>query len=126
MKAHLGSEASKNRIGILRETDDKVFTGPSEFEVRYKGTKGRLQLDKRVMKWEGREIYVDGIQEVKKIGGLGWKTRMVFGWATRKEIVDGMEILDSTGEWWKFTAVQLRDELFNRLIAMGGQKWECL
>jgi hypothetical protein len=113
-------------MGILRDTEEKVITGPCEFEARFKGTKGRIQIKGRRVQWEENEIAVEGIKEVKKIGGLGWKTRMVFGWATTKEIVDGVEILDSRGHWWKFTAVQLRDELFNRLIAMGGQKWDCL
>ena len=126
MKAHLGSKSSKDRIGILRDTEAKVITGPSEFEARFKGTKGKIRIKGRQLQWEENTILVEGIREVKKVGGLGWKARMIFGWATTKQIVDGVEILDSTGRWWKFTAVQLRDELFNRLIAMGSQKWECL
>lgn len=126
VKAQLGSEASKDRIGILRDADSKVIMGPSEFEARHKGTRDRIHIKGGKMTWQGEVIGVEGIKELKKIGGLGWKARLVFGWATTKEIVDGVEILDSKGVWWKFTAVQLRDELFNRLIAMGGQKWECL
>ena len=46
------------------------------------------------------------------------------GWALDREIADGMEIVSKTGEVFTITAMALRDELFNRLVAMGGQKWE--
>lgn len=46
------------------------------------------------------------------------------GWATGKTVADGLEIVDKHGNTYKVTAVRLREELFNRLVAMGGQKWE--
>ena len=46
------------------------------------------------------------------------------GWATDRNVADGLEIIDKNGTSWKLTAIGLREELFNRLIAMGGQKWE--
>lgn len=69
-------------------------------------------------------IPVAGIQELKKIGGYGWKGKIVVGWSLGREINDGLEITDSHGHTVRITAVPLRDELFNRLIALGGQKWE--
>ena len=42
-----------------------------------------------------------------------------------REVADGIEIVDRKGAVTRLTAVPLRDELFNRLVAMGGQKWEC-
>ena len=46
------------------------------------------------------------------------------GWALDREIADGLEIVDKLGNSYVVTAMVLRDELFNRLVAMGGQKWE--
>ncbi len=67
---------------------------------------------------------VQDITELKKIGGLGWKSKIVVGWATGKTVADGLEITTRSGDRLKITAVRLREELFNRLVAMGGQKWE--
>jgi len=62
--------------------------------------------------------------ELKKMGGYGWKAELVVGWALDREVANGLEIFDRRGNSWKVTAMPLRDELFNRLVAMGGQKWE--
>jgi hypothetical protein len=64
------------------------------------------------------------IQEIKKVGGLGWKTKLVVGWATDRDIADGLLIIDKDGNEKQLTAIALRDELFNRLIALGKQMWE--
>jgi len=69
-------------------------------------------------------VAIGDIKEIKKIGGLGWKAKLVVGWAMDREIADGIEIVDREGGKWTLTAIYLRDELFNRLVAMGGQKWE--
>jgi hypothetical protein len=47
------------------------------------------------------------------------------GWATDREITDGLLIVDKNGNKKQLTAIALREELFNRLIAMGSQIWEC-
>jgi len=64
------------------------------------------------------------IQEIKKVGGLGWKTKLVVGWATDRDIADGLLIVDKDGNEKQLTAIALRDEIFNRLIALGKQMWE--
>jgi hypothetical protein len=64
------------------------------------------------------------VQEIKKVGGLGWKTKLVVGWATDRDIADGLLIIDKDGNQKQLTAIALRDELFNRLIALGKQMWE--
>ena len=69
-------------------------------------------------------IPIAGIRELKKIGGYGWKGKIVVGWSLGREINDGLEIADARGRTVRITAVPLRDELFNRLVALGGQKWE--
>ena len=41
-----------------------------------------------------------------------------------REVADGLEIIDKLGNHYLVNAMVLRNELFNRLVAMGGQKWE--
>lgn len=55
---------------------------------------------------------------LKKLGGLGWKAKLVVGWALDREVADGLEIVDKLNNHYIVTAMVLRDELFNRLIAM--------
>ena len=69
-------------------------------------------------------ISVAEMEEVKKVGGVGWKGRLVVGWATQREVKDGIEIVVRGGVRWKVTALRERNELFNRLVALGGQVWE--
>ena len=40
------------------------------------------------------------------------------------EVADALAVVDQLGNRYVLTAMQLRDELFNRLVAMGNQKWE--
>ena len=67
---------------------------------------------------------VTDISEIKKFGGLGWKAKIVVGWATEKEVKEGIEIITKDGQKHRVTAMRERDELFNRLVSMGAQNWE--
>ncbi|KAG8525769.1 uncharacterized protein KY384_000529 [Bacidia gigantensis] len=146
-KAHiLGSAEARERLGILPQNmANEEPSGPVDFKSRYKGSKGWTYIStiadvptvsfsyqstdgsgvhhESKAKWS---IPIDEISEIKKIGGLGWKGKIVVGWATGKQVADGMEIYTKGGDTYKVTAIRLRDELFNRLIAIDGQKWECL
>lgn len=46
------------------------------------------------------------------------------GWATSREIADGLIVIDKDGNEKHITAIAQREELFNRLVAIGGQMWE--
>ncbi len=126
--------------------------GPVEFKGRYSGKKGAICIDSSVSppsgslpakpcvyftkQLNGDEDVTSGskapqwafsiadIAEVKKVGGLGWKGKIIVGWATQKEVKDGIEIVTREGARWRVTALKEREELFNRLIAVGGQAWE--
>ena len=63
---------------------------------------------------------------LRKVGGYGWRGKLVIGWTLRQEVIDGPEIEDRAGEKRTLTAIQGRDDLFNRLVAIGGHCWECL
>lgn len=146
LKAAAGSSHAKNRVGVLNKPTTDNLSGPVDFKARYNGKKGHVYIstkatipcvsfttDHSVEKIGSQErtdlhpvwsIAVADIKELKKIGGFGWKAKLVVGWALDREVADGLEIVDRKGSTWKITAMPLRDELFNRLVAMGGQKWE--
>ena len=150
LKATTGSAHAKNRLGVLPGAKEDLTSGPVDFKARYQGSKGYVYIStsatspcvsftkeiKAVEKagssvgstqkelnpqWS---IAIGDIKELKKLGGFGWKVKLVVGWAMDREIADGLEIVDVKGGKWTITAVPLREELFNRLVALGGQKWE--
>ncbi|OCT47324.1 hypothetical protein CLCR_02307 [Cladophialophora carrionii] len=133
------------------ELRKKQREGPIEFKARYHGRKGAVYVDSAVSPPSGKRpaspcvyftTHLDGdegvesmprdpdwaisiadIAEVKKIGGLGWKGKIVVGWATDREVKDGIEIVSKDGARYRAMAMKERDELFNRLVAMGQQIW---
>jgi len=148
LKAKTGSSHAKQRLGVVPRDPKSDVSGPSDFKCRYHGHKGYVyiatkstipcvafSMDKKIgtdgaTGREERELHpvwsvpIGDIKELKKIGGLGWKAKLVVGWALDREVADGLEIVDKLGNHFIVTAMVLRDELFNRLVAMGGQKWE--
>lgn len=147
VKAAMGSDHAKNRLGAVPPKNVDMTSGPVEFKSRFNGKKGHLYIttkatipsiafstDSTIEKigTQDREdlhplwsIPVGDIREMRKVGGFGWKAKLVVGWAMGREVADGIVITDRRGEETRLTAMPLRDELFNRLVAMGGQKWEC-
>ncbi|RDW91030.1 hypothetical protein BP5796_02195 [Coleophoma crateriformis] len=135
LKAAAGAEHAKNRLGVLKSNPDPV-SGPIDFPARFKGKKGHAYITTEAtspaLSWTTEKEDIDpvfsiaiaDIAEIKKVGGLGWKTKLVVGWATSKDIADAILIVDKDGNKKQLTAIALRDELFNRLVAIGGQVWE--
>lgn len=143
-----GAHAAKDRLGVIPADGERPVSGPVEFKARFEGRKGHVYITKKatipsvgfsvkesVEKVGDEEkeqvnpewsVAVADIAELRKVGGYGWKTKLVVGWSLGKDINDGMEIVTRDGKRYKVTAMPLRDELFNRLVAMGGQKWEAL
>ncbi|KAK0265730.1 profilin, required for normal timing of actin polymerization in response to thermal stress [Friedmanniomyces endolithicus] len=148
LKAKVGSEHAKHRLGVIPNQRENNLSGPIEFKCRFHGKRGHAYLstsatipclafslgkDIDTLGTEERteaelhpvwSIAIADLKELKKVGGLGWKAKLVVGWALGREVADGLEITDKQGNTWTLTAMVLRDELFNRLIAIGGQKWE--
>lgn len=144
VKAKIGSTHAKNHLGILPKPNEQVLSGPVDFKGRYEGRKGWISISTTgsvpIVSFsrtssdsqENPEhpenavfsIPIQDIAELKKVGGLGWKAKIAVGWATNRTVADGLEITERSGRVWKLTAMPLRDQLFNRLVAMGGQKWE--
>ena len=69
-------------------------------------------------------VPISDIAELKKVGGLGWKAKLIVGWGSDKEVADALEIVYNDGISVLLTALPLRDELFNRLVSIGAQEWE--
>ncbi|PSK55853.1 hypothetical protein B9Z65_4731 [Elsinoe australis] len=148
IKAKAGSEHSKNRLGVVPDDKQNMLSGPIDFASRYHGKKGHVYISTRAtipcvsfslssdIKKKGTigrdddelhpvwSVAIAEIRELVKVGGLGWKAKLVVGWALDKEIADGLTIITKNGEEYTVTAMVLRDELFNRLVSIGGQKWE--
>ncbi len=73
------------------------------------------------------EIDVNEIKQLKRAKAFVNKSaEMAADWSSGKELLGSVEVKDKEGKMWRFTAVPERDELFNRLIALGGQRWENL
>ncbi|KAI9808950.1 MAG: hypothetical protein M1827_007125 [Pycnora praestabilis] len=133
--AKAGSKHARNRLGVLPKPGEPTLPGPVEFKGRYLGKKGNIYIITRASipylsfikdssSQPSVQIPVPDIMELKKIGGLGWKTKLIVGWATNREVADGLEVISKDGSATQLMAIPLREELFNRLVAMGGQKWE--
>jgi hypothetical protein len=152
LKAAAGVEHAQNRLGVLKSGGVHP-AGPVDFPCRFKGKKGHAYITSTTtapaLSWttekedvdpvfsiaiadiqvghshqSGHGILLTSLQEIKKVGGLGWKTRLVVGWVTSRDIADGILIIDRQGNKKQLTAMEFREELFNRLITMGAQMWE--
>lgn len=144
--AMAGSRHAKNHLGILPRKGHEVSPrGPVDFRARYEGKKGAVVVDTRP---ETPMVYftvdpgtepedtkqskilfsmpIADIHQVTKVGGFGWKGKLLVGWAeANKEVIDGIQIVGQDPRQSHYiTAIKDRDQLFNRLIAIGGQVWE--
>ncbi|CAL5867521.1 uncharacterized protein PFLUO_LOCUS1740 [Penicillium psychrofluorescens] len=150
MRALAGSRHAKNKVGVLRRKGQVIIpVGPVEFDARYKGKRGTVVLDasrepmllyfttdhpqgtdrRMESRKKGSVLFslpITDIREMKKLGGMGWKGKLVVGWAIgSKEVVDGLLIVGKEpGHSYQLTAMGTRNQLFNRLIAIDGQVWE--
>ncbi|KAJ1324201.1 DUF3292 domain-containing protein [Microdochium nivale] len=146
VRAKTGSHHAKDRLGVIPSPYKDLTSGPVDFMCRYKGDKGHVFISskatipcvafstdvtiEKIGSVDREDLHplwsipIGDIAGIKKLGGYGWKAKLVVGWALSREVNDSLEIEDRTGTLWRVTAIPLRDELFNRLIAMGGQKWE--
>ncbi|KAK8097410.1 hypothetical protein PG984_016549 [Apiospora sp. TS-2023a] len=129
LRAKAGRQGAKNRIGVVPPGDGQDLgdeDGPTTFTARHGGKQGHLLIGSDgVVAFENSwSVYVGDIVELRKHSGLGSKVKLAVGWAMERKIWDALEIKDRKGNAYLLTAVPLRDQLFDRLCAMGGQKWE--
>lgn len=121
----------------MKSSSSVPATGPIRFPARFRGKKGHVYVTATAttpaVSWTSDleedvdpswTVLIADIQELRKVGGLGWKSKIVVGWAMGKEILDGLVVKTKGGEELHITAVFLRDALFDRLVSMGSQMWE--
>ncbi|RDA95994.1 hypothetical protein CP533_5911 [Ophiocordyceps camponoti-saundersi (nom. inval.)] len=147
-KAVVGAKRARQRLGVVRQLsskgddDDDAKGGPIRFPARYRGRRGHAYVTSTAtapaLSWMSTSssssgvgkstpvwtIAIGDIDQITKVGGLGWKSKMLVGWALDSQIVDGLVVRTKQGAEYHLTAIVVRDELFNRLIAIGSQMWE--
>ncbi|KPM35792.1 hypothetical protein AK830_g10778 [Neonectria ditissima] len=146
LRAKAGAESAKTRLGAASSLEEPPIAGPVEFKGRYQGEQGFLYittdaacpslcfstessqdnshgriLDELQPAWV---IPIANITELNKYSGYGANAKLLAGWALDGKIMDGFEIVDRKGYSTLITSIPHRDELFNRLCAIGSQKWE--
>jgi hypothetical protein len=137
-KATAGVQHARDRLGVVKHNIPDQHAGPVQFPARYNGHRGHVYVTATAtspaVSWTASledvdpawTVAVRDIDELKKVGGLGWKSKVIVGWASEKQIVDGLVVKTKQGKEFHLTAIPLRDELFNRLIAIGRHMWESL
>ncbi|KAL7813593.1 hypothetical protein V8C44DRAFT_327209 [Trichoderma aethiopicum] len=136
-KATVGATNARNRLGAVdKKSSADHMSGPVCFPARYGGKKGHAFITATAttpaLSWTSDledvnpawTVAIEDIAQLKKVGGLGWKSKIVVGWAMDREVVDGLVVTTKDGKEYHLTAISMRDELFNRLVAMGHQMWE--
>lgn len=85
-----------------------------------------LRLESRKKSSVLFQLPVTDVRELKKTKGLGWKGKLIVELtAGSKEAVEGLVISGSEPEQcYQLTGMRERNQLFNRLVAMGLQFWE--
>ncbi|KAG9240270.1 hypothetical protein BJ878DRAFT_304250 [Calycina marina] len=139
VRAAAGSEKSKGHLGILPKPEKVVFAGPSEFKARLEGKKGWLCIRDTTLLFTTQDVRAGGdallnpaftivIKDIKRLkratASANKISQKAAEWTDGRELLDSVEIDDLSGKTWRFTALPERDEVFNRLISIGSQRWE--
>lgn len=135
-RAKLGHAGAKNRVGVVPGKIHDPIIGPITFDAYHEGQAGFLTINSSVASptlafakatakndvvWS---LPISKITALRKHSGYGFKTKLTAGWALDKRLSDSLGISDSSGNEWAVTAIPHRDALFNRLVAIGEQRWE--
>lgn len=136
-KAAAGWKEARNRLGVVNKRERfELDRGPVSFPARFDGNKGHVFLTTTAttpaVSWTSDlkelnpawTVAIGDIEEIRKVGGLGWKSKLVVGWSMQREVADGLVLCTKDGRELQLTAIVIRDELFDRLVAIGDQMWE--
>lgn len=146
-----GAAQTNNLLGMLHTIGGIAApAGPLKFDGKYQRKRGAVVVDSTKeppilyfttyqssglddLRLESRkkgsvlfQLPVTDIQELKKTEGLGWKGKLIVELtAGSKESVDGLVISGPELEQsYHITGMRERNQLFNRLVAIGMQFWE--
>ncbi|TVY71441.1 hypothetical protein LSUE1_G007673 [Lachnellula suecica] len=149
VRAKAGSEKAKGHLGILQKSEHLIYAGPAEFKARFNGHEGWLYISNPTSSLQPRLILVkdghrcqNGVFDMKDESAIEWSIKLrdihrleratalaslpaekAAQWSKDTVLLASLEIIDEGGKSWRFTAIPERDELFNRLVAIGGQRW---
>lgn len=147
VRAAAGSEKAKGHLGVLPKQKNLVYAGPSEFKARYSGKPGWLYITEsdgpllvftredpppagsRPSGHEEFSIPIDEIKRLKRATAFAIKpAEKAADYSGDKKLLGSVEIsmaeTNQANDVYRFTALPGRDELFNRLVAVGPQRWE--
>lgn len=136
VRAHHGNTHAQARLDLGQTTRRVPDAGPFKFPARFNKAPGYIHIATAAMtpsvSWRSHDenletawvVMVDDIEDLSKVDGMSVKTKHFVQWALDQESVDGLKLKTSSGECYHLDQVVKRDEVFNRLIAMGNQIWE--
>lgn len=142
IRAATGSQKAKGHLGVLPDPKSIVYAGPSIYQGRYEGIHGwaiikscaRPSLlftrdDPRPMSSKKLtplfEIAIRDMKRLKRATAFVSSTvEAIATSSSDQKLLASLEIEDKEEKTWRLTAIPERDELFNRLIAIGNQRWE--
>ncbi|KAJ5633298.1 hypothetical protein N7490_009637 [Penicillium lividum] len=144
VRATAGSQKAKDRLGVLPKAQSIIYAGPSEYQCRFEGESGwavithspRLSVlftrdDPRLVSSTKLdrvfEIAVNDIYRLKRTAAFeNSGLEAVVAFSSDEKLLASLEIENEDEKTWKLTVVPERDELFNRLVAAGNQRWEIM
>lgn len=142
VRAATGSQKAKGHLGVLPKTKSIIYAGPSVYQCRFEGKHGWAVIkesarpsllftrdDPRLMRSETLEpvfeIAVSDMKRVKRATAFVNKAiEAVAAFSSDQKLLASLEIEDKEEITWRLTVIPERDELFNRLVATGNQRWE--
>lgn len=142
VRAASGSQKAKGHLGVLPKTKNIIYAGPSEYQCRFEGKHGWAVItesakptvlftrdDPRLMSSKNLEpvfeIAVEDIKRMKRATAfVNSAIEAVVAFSSDQDLLASLEIEDKEDKAWKLTVMPERDELFNRLVATGNQRWE--
>ena len=142
VRAATGSQKAKGHLGVLPKTKNIIYAGPSEYQCRFEGKHGWAVITEsarpsllftrdnpRLMSSKKPdpvfEIAVRDIKRVKRATAfVNSAIEAVATFSSDQKLLASLEIEDKEGKTWRLTVIPERDELFNRLVATGNQRWE--
>lgn len=136
-RADHGNEHAQERLDIGQSTGQiSAKAGPQRFPARYDGVAGYVYVTTDAVtpsiRWSSNKddgqtawtVNIEDIADLSKIKGMNPKKGEIVRWALDKELIDGLILTTTDGKSYQLGEVFKRNEVFNRLVAIGNQMWE--
>lgn len=146
VRAAAGSSSAKEHLGVVPKPKNVVYAGPSNFRARMDGKRGWATLTtganpsiafyhtddsqpdetaEHTSDIPVCEILVKDIVQIKRTSAFAnTSTNTSVDRVTSQDLLGSVEIKTKDEHTWKFTAMAERDAFFNRIVAIGDQRWE--